>query len=304
MIKYSRYNLYERNQIYLQSKSSIESSHRISKPRKNPNPNLNNLVIGFCHQSCAFWRIGLNGYQLLLLGTSKSGFAKREGKDGLLMHAPIPAIFSFFFLPPFFFFLLVLFTLSFLLLSCHGLFPLFGLSFSWVPLSGCLLLSYHGFSPLSASLHWVSLFQCFFLFPCFFLLLSVPCFLLLLPSFYSKLIQWDFSLLPLGLHQLFLVCCGHPFKITHSPIGCPDHYHCSVHVCCTTTHFTTKFPFVCSCCIHLPHYLALWHASDGPNHLLLLLGKIPSQQDIFPKRSYGKKPNIDPLFPPPPNHAL
>ena len=39
------------------------------------------------------------------------------------------------------------FNLSFLL-SCRGLFPLFGLSFSWVSLSGCLLLSYHGFSPL------------------------------------------------------------------------------------------------------------------------------------------------------------
>ena len=125
-----------------------------------------------------------------------------------------------------------------------------------------------------------------------------------LPSFYSELIQWDFSLLPLGLHQLFLVCCGHPFKITHPPIGCPDHCHCLVHVCCIATHFMTKFPFVCSCCIPLPHYLALWHASDGPNRLLLLLGKIPSQQDIFPKRSHGWKPNIDPLFPPPPNHAL
>ena len=56
--------------------------------------------------------------------------------------------------------------------------------------------------------------------------------------------------------------------------------------------------------IRLLHYLALWHASDGLNHLLLLLGKIPSQQDIFPKRSYGRKPKIDPLFPPPPNHAL
>ena len=125
-----------------------------------------------------------------------------------------------------------------------------------------------------------------------------------LPSFYSELIQWDFSFLPLRLHQLFLVCCGHPFKITHPPIGCPDHCHCLVHVCCIATHFMTKFPFVCSCCIPLPHYLALWHASDGPNRLLLLLGKIPSQQDIFPKRSHGWKPNIDPLFPPPPNHTL
>ena len=133
--------------------------------------------------------------------------------------------------------------------------------------------------------------------PLFFLLHSLL-FSAWLPSFYSKLVQWDFSLLSLGLHQLFLVCCGHSFKITHSPIGCPDHCHCSVHVCCTTTHLTKKFPFVCSYCIPLPHYLALWHASDGPNHLLLLLGKIPSQQGIFPKRSYGRKPNIDPLFPP------
>ena len=133
------------------------------------------------------------------------------------------------------------------------------------------------FSPLMPLPPWGPFFWCFSLFPVF----PPPFFLPWLPSFYSKLIQWDFSLLPLGLHQLFLVCCGHPFKITHPLIGCPC--HCSVHVCCTTTHFTTKFPFVCSCYIPLPHYLALWHASDGPNHLLLLLGKIPSQQDIFPK---------------------
>ena len=91
------------NQIYLQLKSNIESSHRISKPRRNPNPNLNNLVVSFCHQSCVFWRIALNDYWLLLLGTSKGRFAKRGGKDGLLMHAPIPAMFSLFFLPLSFF---------------------------------------------------------------------------------------------------------------------------------------------------------------------------------------------------------
>ena len=34
-------------------------------------------------------------------------------------------------------------------------------------------------------------------------------------SFYSELIQWDFSLLSLRLHQLFLVSCGHFFKIAH-----------------------------------------------------------------------------------------
>ena len=148
-------------------------------------------------------------------GTSRSGFAKREGKDGLFMHALIPAVFS--------------------------------------------LFTYFSFSSSVFPPPFPSFFSAW------------------LPSFYSKLIQWDFSLLPLVLHQLFLVCCGHPFKIAHSPIGCPNHCHCSVHVYCTTTHFTTKFPFVCSCCIPLPHYLALWHVSDGPYHLLLLLGKIPSQ---------------------------
>ena len=94
----------------------------------------------------------------------------------------------------------------------------------------------------------------------FFLSASLRCFPPLGPprsamvtsSFYSELIQWDFSLLSLGLHQLFFVCCGHPFRTTHQPIGCPDHYHYSEYVNCTITHFTTKFHFVCSCCIPLP----------------------------------------------------
>ena len=115
-------------EIYLQSKSSIESPHRISKPRKNPNPNLNNLVIGFCHQSCAFWRIGLNDYQLLLLGTSKSEFAKREGKDGLLMHAPILAVFFSLCFTTLFLSLRSFFTLSFLLLLVSYYSPAVGCS--------------------------------------------------------------------------------------------------------------------------------------------------------------------------------
>ena len=125
----------------------LNLSHRISKPRKNPNPNLNNLVIGFCHQSCAFWRIGLNGYQLLLLGTSKSGFVKSEGKDGLLMHASILTMFSLFFLPLFVFLSLHCFYSQFLTTLLPWVVPPFGLSFSWVPLYGYLLLSYHGFPP-------------------------------------------------------------------------------------------------------------------------------------------------------------
>ena len=163
------------------------------------------------------------------------------------MHVPILAIFSLFVLPLSFF----LSVLSLLLVSYYS--PAVGCSpFLVFPFPEYLSLGAYysltmSFPPLSASLHWVSLFRCFFLsspvfpfLPLFFLLPSLvffpfPLFFPLkfgpfnlpwLPSFYSQLIQWDFSLLPLGLHQLFLVCCGHPFKITHSSIGCPC--HCSV----------------------------------------------------------------------------
>ena len=37
--------------------------------------------------------------------------------------------------------------------------------------------------------------------------------------------------------------------------------------------FTSGFKWIR---IKLPNYLALWHASGGPNHLRLLLGEIPS----------------------------
>ena len=57
---------------------------------------------------------------------------------------------------------------------------------------------------------------------------------------------------------------------------------------------TSKFKWIR---IGLPHYLALWHASDGPNHLLLLLGKMPSQQGNSQKKSW-QKTKYRPLFPP------
>ena len=79
------------------------------------------------------------------------------------------------FLSSFYHLLSVLFTLSFLLLSCRGLFPL----------------------------------RCF------------PISSMATSSFYSELIHCDFSFLPWRLHQLFSVCCGHPFRTTHQPIGCP-----------------------------------------------------------------------------------
>ena len=167
------------------------------------------------------------------------------------MHAPNSAVFSLFVLP-LSFFLSVLFLL---LVSYYspvvGFFPFWSFLFlgpslwvfttllPWVFPLKC-------FPPLSLPLSVFFSLPCFSFPPFFF----PPFFAMVTSSFYSQLIQWDFSLLPLRLHQLFLVCCGHPFKITHPPIGCT--YHCSVHVCCTVTHFTTKFHFVCFCCIPLP----------------------------------------------------
>ena len=116
-------------------------SRRISKRRRNPNPNLNNLVIGFCHQSCTFWRISLNGYWLLLLGDFKEWVCREGGKRWSIYTCPyfchvFSLLFTSFFLS---------FSPLFLLLVSYyslvvGCFP-FGLSFSWAPLSRCLSLS-------------------------------------------------------------------------------------------------------------------------------------------------------------------
>ena len=80
-------------------------------------------------------------------GTLKSEFAKREGKDGLLMHAHISAMFSLFFLPLSFFLSLCSFyslvSDYYLVMGCFsplGIFPFES------PLPRCLFLS------LSASL--------------------------------------------------------------------------------------------------------------------------------------------------------
>ena len=75
-------------------------------------------------------------------------------------------------------------------------------------------------------------------------------------------------------------------------------------------------PLLSTCLLHrysfhdkIPFCLFLLYTSTSlPNSMACIRWsqpfKIPSQQDIFPKRSYGRKPNIDPIFPPPPNHAL
>ena len=64
-----------------------------------------------------------------------SGFAKREGKDDLLMYTLIPTVFSLFFLP-LSFFLSVLFTLGCLLVFLPLVFSLLN-----PPLPRCLSLS-------------------------------------------------------------------------------------------------------------------------------------------------------------------
>ena len=84
------------------------------------------------------------------------------------------------FLPYFLFFLPLFFFLSvlFLLLISNyylvvGCFP-FSLFFSWVPLSRCLLLSYHRFSPQVPPPPWVSFLSVFFLSFVFFSPILVP----------------------------------------------------------------------------------------------------------------------------------
>ena len=132
-----------------------------------------------------------------------------------------------------------------------------------------------------------------------FLLLSCRGLLLLsfmaTSSFYSELIPWDFSLLPLELHQLFLVSCGHPFKTVNNPLVARplpllstfSLYHYSFHnkisFCLILLQTSTSgFKWIR---IWLPYHLPLWHASGGPSRLPHLLGKIPSQQNIFPKEA-------------------
>ena len=152
--------------MYLRSTSSVESFRR-KWTKKELKPQLEQP----CHKILPSKLSTLENWPKWLLVTTfvilKSGFAKREGKDGLLMHAFFSTMFSLFFYP-FFFFICSPFSLSFLLLSYRGSF----------------LLSSMATSP-----------------------------------FYSELIPWDFSLLPLELYQLFLVCYGHLFKIVQQYIG-------------------------------------------------------------------------------------
>ena len=218
-----------------------------------------------------------------------------EGKDDLLIHAPISTMFSLFFLPLsiFFPFLCSFFlNLFYYCFYCGSLFSHFSL-----PSSNGSFLSPPQVPPLHAS----------------------P------PPFiygYHPSLQWADSM---G----FL-----PFTPKVSPIvfgllwtslqDCPpihwllDHYHYQGKLntlsffhytfhdkisLCLFLLFTSTFGFKWIR-IKLPHHLPLQHASDCPNHLQPLLGKIPSQQGIFPKEVTSGN-QIQTHFPPTTNpHPL
>ena len=72
---------------------------------------------------------------------------------------------------------------------------------------------------MHAFLSYSSLFSYHFFFSCFLALGSSPL-SMAIATIYTGLILWDSSILPLGRHQLFLVCDGHLFRVTHQPIGC------------------------------------------------------------------------------------
>ena len=106
--------------------------------------------------------------------------------------------------------------------SISGKYLFSGKYFTWTKHS--LSFSVYPWLVVGCSLLFTTFFSLFFL-------LSVSCYYLTLCSspfssmatspFYSGLIQWNFSLLPLGLHQLFLVCCEYFFRTAHQLIGYP-----------------------------------------------------------------------------------
>jgi len=134
-------------------------------------------------------------------------------------------------------------------------------------------------------------------------------------SFYSELIQCDFSLLLLRLHQLFLVSCGHSLRTTHQPFGCPA---------TTSTQSVLAVPLpilgqnssLFCFSLHLSHltrmdkglspslYLPLWHASSGHNPLLTFFGRNVILARHFSQKKPWQESQNRLLFPSPPNHTL
>ena len=152
-------------------------------------------------------------------------------------------------------------------------------------------------------------FYLLFLSPCFlFSILSY--FLLFLPSpFYCSWIPPFIPSVNVGftpfVPQPFLASCGHLSRTAHSLAGCPA---------ITSTQSVLVAPLsiskqnYLSCFLHLsvfvspqwiriklPHHLPLWHESCGHNPHLPLLGEMPSQQDIFPKK-FEREPQNKPHF--------
>jgi len=68
---------------------------------------------------------------------------------------------------------------------------------------------------------FLSLSLCYFCFSSLCFLASGSSLSTTIAIIYTWLILWDFSILSLGLHQLFLIYGGHPFRVVHQPIGCP-----------------------------------------------------------------------------------
>ena len=194
------------------------------------------------------------------------------------MHALIPTVFSLFFLPlsfsPFFLLLVAYYSLAVGCFSPLSIFP-FESPSPQVPLSlnaslRFLLLSYHGFLPLGAS----------------------PISSMATSAFYSELIQWDFSLLPLEFHQLFLACFEHSFSTTHQPIGCPATTSTHNTIPATNTFCYSLFLFIVLLHINFhtyPLYKRIWAfvcqimltGSKGPQAQFALICQSHSAEELY-----------------------
>ena len=209
------------------------------------------------------------------------------------MQAPISAVFSLFFLPISFFLSLRSFYSQFL----TTLLP-------WVVTP--LVFSFLGSLSLGNSLFLSASLRCF---P------SLRCFTRFHPWLALPLIANCFNeISPFYPHQLFWLVVSIPLVLPTNPLVAQPLLLSRIHLLHHYTFrdkilfclfllytSTSRFKWIK---IGLPHYLALWHASNGPNHLLLFLGKIPSQQGIFPKKVTTGNQMQTPLFPPPPNYTL
>ena len=81
--------------------------------KESPNSNLDNFIIGLSHQSCAFWRMGLDSY-FCFVQITKSEFATR-GREKIAYWCTPSLLYSLF-LP-------LLRSFSFLSISCFSCYP-------------------------------------------------------------------------------------------------------------------------------------------------------------------------------------